>query len=77
MYSGRNRRRYDSTPSPSRRTTTSAGAGGVGQQRREPLHPPVHGDVVDLDTPLGQQLLDVAVGEAEAQVPANCKDDDV
>jgi hypothetical protein len=27
---------------------------GVGQQRREPLHPAVDGDVVDLDTPLGE-----------------------
>jgi hypothetical protein len=27
------------------------------------------GDVIDLDTPLGEQLLDVAVGQAEAQVP--------
>jgi transposase IS116/IS110/IS902 family protein len=48
---------------------------GVGQQRREPLHPPVDGDVVDLDAALGQQLLDVAVGEAEAQVPADRNDD--
>jgi hypothetical protein len=26
--------------------------------------------VVDLDTPLGEQFLDVAVGQAEAQLPA-------
>jgi single-stranded DNA-binding protein len=29
---------------------------GVGQQRREPLHPPADADVVDLDTSLGEQL---------------------
>jgi hypothetical protein len=27
--------------------------------------------VVDFDTPLGEEFLDVAVGQAEAQVPAN------
>jgi hypothetical protein len=30
------------------------------------LHPPVDGDVVTLDTALGEEFLDVAVGEAEA-----------
>jgi hypothetical protein len=28
--------------------------GRVGQQRREPPHPPVHGHVVDVDAALGQ-----------------------
>src|SRR4029453_12172033 len=28
---------------------------GLGQPRREPQHPPVHGDVADLDAALGQQ----------------------
>src|SRR6266536_3933466 len=55
----------------------AAWPGGVGQQRREPLHPAVDGDVVDLDAALGQQLLDVAVGQAEPQVPAHRDDDDV
>ncbi len=45
--------------------------GGVGQQRCEPQHPPVDRDVVDLETALGQYLLDVAVGQAETQVPAD------
>jgi hypothetical protein len=36
-------------------------AGGVGEQRRESLHPPVHRHVVDLDATLSQQLLDIAV----------------
>jgi hypothetical protein len=29
-------------------------AGGLGEQRGEPLHPPVHRHVVDLDPALGQ-----------------------
>ena len=36
-------------------------AGRIGQQRREPLHPAVDRDVIDLDTAFGQQFLDVAV----------------
>jgi hypothetical protein len=36
---------------------------GHGEQRRESLHPPVDGDVVDLDAALGEQLFDVAVGQ--------------
>jgi hypothetical protein len=39
---------------------------GVGQQGREPHPPPVDSDVVDLDPALDEQLLDVAVGQAEA-----------
>jgi hypothetical protein len=49
----------------------SAWPGGVGQQRREALDPAVDGGVVDVDAALGEQLFDVAVGEAEAQVPAD------
>jgi hypothetical protein len=37
--------------------------GGVGEQRREPLHPPVHRHVVDIDAARGQQLLDVPIRE--------------
>jgi hypothetical protein len=43
-----------------------AGAGGLGQQRREPLYPAVDGDVVDLDPTLGEQFLDVAIRQREA-----------
>ena len=39
----------------------TAGPCGIREQRREPLHPPVHGDVVELDPTLGQEFLDVAV----------------
>jgi hypothetical protein len=54
-----------------------AGLGGLGEQRREPLHPPEDGDVVDLDTAFGEQFFDVAEGQAEPQVPANREDDDI
>ena len=43
----------------------SAGAGGVDQLRGESLDPPVESHVVDLDAPLGQQLLQVPVGQPE------------
>jgi hypothetical protein len=35
----------------------------------------MHGDVVDIDAALGQQLLHVAVGQAEPQVPAHRQHD--
>jgi hypothetical protein len=54
-----------------------AGTGSLGQQGREPLHPAVDGDVVDLDAPFGEQLLDVAVGQPEAQVPTDGQHDDI
>ena len=53
-------------------------ARGVAAQSRrldehggKPLHPAVDGDVVDGDAPLGQQLLDVPVGQSVPQVPAD------
>ena len=55
----------------------AAGPGGVGQQRREPLDPPVDGDVVDLDAALGEQLLHVAVRQREAQLPPHGQHDHV
>jgi membrane-associated phospholipid phosphatase len=55
----------------------SARPSSLGQQRCESLHPAIDGDVIDLDATFGEQFLDVAVGEAEAQVPADRQDDDV
>jgi hypothetical protein len=50
--------------------------GGVGEQRREPLHPPVDRGVVDLDAAFGQQFLDIAVRQTVPQgtggPPARC-----
>jgi hypothetical protein len=43
--------------------------GGLGEQRGEPLHPPVHRHVVDAG--FGQQLLHMPVGQPIAQVPAD------
>ena len=42
----------------------TAGSGGLGEQRREPLHPPEDGDVVDLDTvPFQARLNGIAQGQ--------------
>jgi hypothetical protein len=40
-------------------------SGSISQERGEVLHPPVQGDVVDLDPALGQEFFDVAVGQSE------------
>ena len=55
----------------------AAGPGSLDQQRREPLDPPVDGDVVDLDAALGEQLLHVAVRQREAQLPPHGQHDQV
>jgi hypothetical protein len=55
----------------------AAGPSGVSQQRREPQHPPVDGDVVDLDAALDQEFFEVAIGQAVAQIPADRDDDDL
>jgi hypothetical protein len=48
-----------------------AGSGDLDERRGKPAHPPVHAGVVDRDATFGEQLLDVAVGQAESQVPAH------
>src|SRR6266511_3951955 len=50
---------------------------GVGQQRREPQHPPVHDRRGRPRPPLGEQHFDVAVGQAEAQGPADREHDHI
>jgi hypothetical protein len=55
----------------------AVGPGSLGEQRREPLHPPVDDDVVDLDAALGQQLLHVAVRQRETQAPAHRQHDHI
>jgi hypothetical protein len=49
----------------------ACGARGVDELRSEGLHPPVRRHVIDLDAALGQQLLNVPVGQSVAQVPAH------
>jgi hypothetical protein len=51
--------------------------GRVGQQRRKPLHPPVHGDMIHLDATVGQQLLHIPIGQAEPQIPAHRQHDHI
>jgi hypothetical protein len=55
----------------------AARPGGFDQQRGEPQHPAVDGHVVDLHPALEGQFLDVAVGQAEPQVPADGNNDHV
>jgi hypothetical protein len=45
--------------------------------RRDPLHPPVQGDVVDLDASFSQELLEVAVRRAEVELPAHSQQGDL
>jgi hypothetical protein len=47
------------------------GAGSLDELECEPLHPPLDGHVIDADATLGEQLFDVAVGQAVTQVPAH------
>ena len=43
----------------------------LNELRCEPLDPPVDGYVIDGDAALGEQFLDVPVGQSVAQVPAD------
>ena len=52
-------------------------SGRLRELRCKALDPPVDADVVHLDPALGKELLDVPVGEAEAQVPADRQGDDL
>jgi hypothetical protein len=49
--------------------------GSLGQPRCEPLDPPGAGEVVDLQAAFGQQLLQVAVRQRQAQLPAHRQHD--
>ena len=53
-----------------------SGGSGLGELRREPMDPPVHRHVVDLDASFGEELLHVPVGQAEPQVPPDRQGDD-
>src|SRR5712691_8094736 len=55
----------------------TARPGSRGEQRREALHPPEHGHVVDLDATFGEQFFDVAVRQAVPEVPAHRENDDL
>jgi hypothetical protein len=41
-------------------------AGGVGEQRREPLYPAADGDVIDVHSAFGQQCFSVTEGKPES-----------
>jgi hypothetical protein len=54
-----------------------AGACCINQQRGEPLHPAVDGNMINHDATFGQQLLHIAIGEAITQVPTHRYQDDI
>jgi hypothetical protein len=45
----------------------------VDDQRGEVLHPPVDGDVINIDATLGEQFFDVSVRQSVAELPAHCQ----
>ena len=49
----------------------------INQQRSEPQHSPVDRDMIDRDTPFGQQLFDVAVRQPTARTPAHSHRDHI
>ena len=53
------------------------GGGGLSELGGEPMNPPVHRHVIDLDAALGEELLHVPVGQAEPQVPPDRQGDDL
>jgi hypothetical protein len=52
----------------------ATGPGRVDEKRREPSDP-VQGDVIDFDPTLSEELLDVAIRQAEPQMPPHCEHD--
>lgn len=54
-----------------------AGCCRSGEQRSESPDRPVHGDTVDFDLTLAQQLLAAAVGAPVPQIPPDREDDDL
>jgi hypothetical protein len=54
-----------------------SGPSRLRELRCEAMDPPVDAYVVDLDAPLRQEFLDVPVGQAEPQVPADRQGDDL
>ena len=47
------------------------GPGRINQKLGEALYPPVDRDVIDFNGPFGQEFFDIAVGQAETEVPTN------
>jgi hypothetical protein len=52
-------------------------AGSVDELWCERLHPPVDGHVINGYASFGKQILDIAIGQAVAQVPAHGDRDDL
>jgi hypothetical protein len=55
----------------------SARSCSVDEQRSEPRHPPIDGHMINLDATLGQQLLNVSIGQSIPEVPAHRRHDHI
>ena len=53
---------------PRRSDRVPARSGCVDEQRREAMHPPEQGDVIDLDTTLHEEFVEIAIRLSEPQV---------
>ena len=53
----------------------ATGTGSIDQQWCEPVHPAVQGDLVDFDPALREEFLDIAIRQAEPEMPPHRKDD--
>jgi hypothetical protein len=60
---------------PARADRAAAWSRCVDQQRREALHPPKQGDVIDVDAALREELLEIAVRQTEAEIPTHRQQD--
>ena len=56
-------------------SSVAARSGRVDQCGSEALHPPVQGDVIDLDAALGEEFLEIAVRQSVSEIPANGQHD--
>jgi hypothetical protein len=52
-----------------------AGPCRVDQQWGEPLHPPIHRDMINLDPTFAQQLLNISIRQAITQIPMDRQHD--
>jgi hypothetical protein len=51
----------------------TTGPGCIDEQGGEPLHPPVHGHMIDVDPALAEKLVNIAIRQPEPQIPPHRK----
>ena len=60
---------------PARYDRVAAWSRRVDQQRREALHPPEQGDVINVDPALCEEFLEITVRQPEAELPPHRQHD--